>query len=228
MTAYEFREARKHKRMTQEAAAKLLGVSQTYVALLENGKRPFPEAFARKAVTRLQMNPLTLPLVRSREKKFGFEQQLASLGYPGFASTRAARKRNPMQVLLDALAQDNLDARVAEALPWLLLKYANIGETTRKWTLEHARLRNLTNRLGFVVSLAMQVLSRKGETSSERFEYLASLELDLKESRLDREDTLCQAALSTNEKEWLKQTRPPEAEFWHLLTDWRPGHLQYA
>lgn len=229
MTAYEFKQARKRRKLTQEAVARLLGVSQTYVALLEKGKRSFPDALARKAVLRLEMSPLALP-VEEKKGPFSarhFAKQLASLGYPGFASMRPAWKRNPVQVLLNALAQDNLEARLTEALPWLLTNYANMSNANREWLLEQARVRNLTNRLGFVVTLAMRVLARKGETDSESYNSLALLETDLKESRLDKEDTLCQT-LSPTEKDWLRETRPQEAEFWHLLTDWQPEHLQYA
>lgn len=229
MTAYEFKQARKDRKLTQEAVASLLGVSQAYVALLEKGKRRFTNVLARKAVVRLKMNPLALP-VREPGKPSSsehFAKQLASLGYPGFASMRSAWKRNPVQVLLDALAQNNLEARLTEALPWLLTNYANMGDRNRTWTLEQARVRNLSNRLGFVVTLAMQVLAQKGEMASERYSSLAFLEENLKQSRLDKEDTLCQA-LSMTEREWLKETRPKEAEFWHLLTDWKPEHLQYA
>lgn len=229
MTAYEFKQARKQRRLTQQGVARVLGVSQAYVALLEKGKRSFPDTLARKAVVRLQMNPLALPL-KEHKRSLSAEQvakQLASLGYPGFASMRSAWKRNPVQVLLDALAQDNLEARLTEALPWLLTNYANMSKLNRDWMQEQARVRNLTNRLGFVVTLAMQVLARKGQMASDRYNSLALLEANLKQSRLDKEDTLCQS-LSTAEKEWLKETRPKEAEFWHLLTDWRPEHLQYA
>jgi len=156
-----------------------------------------------------------------------FAKQFASLGYPGFASIRSARKRNPVQVLLDALAQDNLEPRLTEALPWLLMNYANMSKTNRDWLLEQARLRNLTNRLGFVITLAMQILARKEEAPSERYDSLALLVTNLKESHLAKEDTLCQSP-SVAEKDWLKETPPKEAEYWHLLTDWRPEHLQYG
>src|SRR5581483_2726701 len=229
MTAREFKQARKRKNLTQTAVARLLGVSQPYVALLEKGKRSFPDVLARKAVVRLQMSPLALPVKEHKRLLSAdhFAKQFASLGYPGFASMRSAWKRNPVQVLLDALGQDNLEARLTEALPWLLANYANMGGDNRDWLVQQARVRNLTNRLGFVVNLAMQVLARKGETASERYDSLSLLEGSLKESRLDKEDTLCQT-LSTTEKEWLKDTRPEQAAFWHLLTDWRPEHLQYA
>ena len=229
MTASEFKQARKQKRMTQCAVAKLLSVSQPYVALLEKGKRTFPDALARRAVVRLEMNPLSLP-VAERKGPFSAQnlaQQLASLGYPGFASMRSAWKRNPVQVLLEALAQDNLEARLTEALPWVLTNYAEMSHANRSWLAEQARLRNLTNRLGFVVTLARQVLAGKGETGSERYHSLGLLESELKESRLEKEDTLCQS-LSKAEEEWLRASRPQEAAFWNLLTDWRPEHLQYA
>ena len=229
MTAHEFKLARKQKNLTQEAVARLLGVSQAYVALLERGKRSFPNALARKAVTRLQMNPLALPLDgqnRSLSAEL-FAKQLASLGYPGFASMRSAWKRNPAQLLLDALSQEDLEPRLTEALPWLLMNYASMSNANRDWMLTQARVRNLTNRLGFVATLTMQVLARKGETTSDRYTSLTHLVASLKESRLEKEDTLCQK-LSMSEKEWLKETRPEEAAFWRLLTDWRPEHLQYA
>jgi transcriptional regulator with XRE-family HTH domain len=171
MTAYEFKQARKDRKLTQEAVASLLGVSQTYVALLEKGKRQFTNVLARKAVVRLKMNPLALPLREPKRSLSSdhFAKQFTSLGYPGFASMRSAWKRNPVQVLLDALAQDNLEARLTEALPWLLTNYANMSNSTRTWMLEQARVRNLSNRLGFVVTLAMQVLAQKGKMASARY-----------------------------------------------------------
>ncbi|HEX8817322.1 MAG TPA: helix-turn-helix transcriptional regulator [Terriglobales bacterium] len=229
MTAREFRLARREQGLTQEAVAKRLGVSQTYVALLEKGKRRFPDVLARKAVARLHMNPLALPFTENA-RNFSAKQvaqQLASLGYPGFRSMRAAWKRNPVQVLLDSLGQETLEARVAEALPWLLTNFGSMSEANLTWLVEQARLRNLTNRLGFVVTLAKEVLARKGETASDCYNCLSALETKLSESRLDKEDTLCQS-LSAKEQQWLRENRPQTAEFWHLLTDWRPEHLQYA
>jgi hypothetical protein len=175
------------------------------------------------------MKPLALPF-REYTRRFSSQhlaRQLASLGYPGFQSMRAGWSRNPVQVLLDCLGQENLEARLTEALPWLLTAYGDMGETNMVWLVEQARLRNLTNRLGFLVTLAKGVLLRKGETTSDRYNSLTALETKLSESRLAKEDTLCQT-LSPKEQQWLRETRPQSAEFWHLLTDWRPEHLQYA
>ena len=41
---------------------------------------------------------------------------LASLGYPGFAYLESNSKKNPEEVLLSALSSDCLESRAAEAL----------------------------------------------------------------------------------------------------------------
>ena len=228
MTGQELRLARKQRHWTQMKTAERLGVSQPYLALLENGKREAGPKLTRRAVNVLKLRPTALPL---RDKPIGkvdpqsLAQQFASLGYPGFAYLRAARKRNPAEVLLTALAQDDLESRLTEALPWLLLHHADMN---REWLVKQARLRNLSNRLGFVVTLAMGVATRMGDASPMRDEALNRLEAELSESRLDKEDTLCQSSLSQREREWLRETRPEGAKYWHLLTDWRAEHLQYA
>ncbi len=48
------------------------------------------------------------------------------------------------------------------------------------------------------------------------------------DSRLAKEDTLCQESLSEPERQWLREHRPDEARYWNLLTDWRPESLRYA
>lgn len=228
MNAQQLRAAREERRWTQVQAAERLGVSQPYLALLENGKRKLGEKLASKAVKVLKLRPTVLPF---REKFPGrvdpqkLAQQFASLGYPGFAYLRAARKRNPADVLLTALAQDNLESRLTEALPWLVLNYTDMD---RDWLVRQAKLHDLTNRLGFVVTLAKEVAASVDGTTSTRRLALEGLEEQLRASRLDKEDTLCQSSLSQRERDWLRETRPEEAKNWHLLTDWRPEHLQYV
>jgi hypothetical protein len=46
---------------------------------------------------------------------------LAALGYPGFQYLRPAVGTDPVDVLLTALAQDELEPRIIEALPWVLI-----------------------------------------------------------------------------------------------------------
>jgi hypothetical protein len=162
------------------------------------------------------------------------------LGYPGFAHVRPAHRRNPVDVLLAALGNDNLDARVAEALPWLLLRYGVMDEASKKWLVEQARLRGLTNRLGFTVTLAKQVVERRAERSAERsaerrderasdtYRALDQLEQELNRTRLAATDTFCQNHLSPEQRQWMEDSRPEAARHWNLLTNWRAEHLQYA
>jgi hypothetical protein len=65
--------------------------------------------------------PTVLPLQEIRENVTAefLAYELASLEYPGFAHLHGrARKTNPAEFLLTALGQRNLEARVAEGLPW--------------------------------------------------------------------------------------------------------------
>ena len=61
---------------------------------------------------------------------------------------RSGWRKNPGEVLLTALAQPDLESRLTEALPWLMLKYPKLDT---KWVVSQARLFGLSNRLGFVV-----------------------------------------------------------------------------
>lgn len=220
-------QARKRRCWTQIQTAARLGVSQAYIALLEKGHRPVPEKLARKAVRLFQLSPALLP---PAEKHFPVTndelmRDLSRLGYPGFAHVPGGWLKNPGEVLLAALAQPTLDSRVAEALPWLLLRYP---EVDGDWLVLKARLTNLTNRLGFVVDLARRVLEREGETDSPRYHALTHLLERLRQSRLDVEDTFGQESLTESERNWLRANRPVEAQFWHLLTNWQPEFLQYT
>lgn len=152
--------------------------------------------------------------------------QLAALEYPGFAYMRShGSKRNPSEVLVGALSNDQLEARVVEALPWLLLRYSN---TNWAWLVEQAKLRDLQNRLGFVASLARQMSEKAHPPDEGRTRSLSELERTLEKSRLAKEDTLGKPPRSATEREWVLANRTEEAKYWNLLTDWRPEHFQYA
>src|SRR5271165_1964032 len=112
MNAQELKLARRKRGWTQVKTAECLGVSQPYVALLEDGKRAVGSKLARKAVKALKLPPTLLPLPAELPKGHSqnLPQQLAALGYPGFAYLRGAIKRNPAEVLVTALAEDNLES----------------------------------------------------------------------------------------------------------------------
>src|ERR1039458_8005504 len=156
----------------QVEAAERLGVSQPYLAMLENGKRRLTPALARTVVAAYGLPPVELPLPAAfspAERVDGqrLTEELAKLNYPGFAYVRTRVKtRHPGEVLLTALAQESLEGRAAEALPWLLLRYWQMDLT---WLVGEAKRFDLQNRLGFVVNLARQLSERgaEGERSEE-------------------------------------------------------------
>jgi hypothetical protein len=151
---------------------------------------------------------------------------LAGLGYPGFAYLRKGRLyENPCELLLTALAQDRLEARLFEALPWLVLKYWDMDT---EWLVQGAKLHDLQNRLGFVIALARKAGGRPASRNPQREIVLKRLESALRPSLLAREDQLGGPQLSDAERQWLKKHRPREARDWNVLSNWRPGALRYV
>jgi hypothetical protein len=152
-------------------------------------------------------------------------KDLAGLGYPGFAYLRSAswKPKNPGEVLLAALGQDDLEARLVEALPWLVLRYWALDWN---WVVREAKVRDLQNRLGFVVGLACRLAERAHDDRVAQT--LAHRERELERSRLAREDTLCRAGLPEPERRWLAEHRSQAARHWNLLTDWTADAVRYV
>jgi transcriptional regulator with XRE-family HTH domain len=229
MDGSRLKEARLEKNWTQEQAARALDVTQAYLSMLERGRRPLSEPFVRKALRVLNLPPTALPLrsettaARVPSEKRDFSTELAALGYPGFAYLRTKVRRNPAEVLLDALNEPSLDARVAQGLPWLALTYADMDWD---WLVRNAKLYDRQNRLGFAVSLASEVA--EGKNDSERAQKLRSCVEALESARLAREDTFCHDSMTRVERAWLREHRSPVAAHWNLLTDIRGEHLAYA
>lgn len=198
--------------------------------MLEAGARHLTRRVATKMMRVYRMSSSVLPPAAGlpAESRPGAEElvdELAAHGYPGFAYLRKrAPRKNPHQVVLEALAQPNLEARIVEALPWLMARNA---EADTQWLEDHAKLADVQNRLGFVATMAR----RLNETDSGRnaeAQALARLEERLYRSRLAREDTLCRESMTGAERRWLRRNRSEEARKWNLLTGWRPEHFRHA
>jgi len=223
------RQARLARGWSQTEAAKRLGVYQSYLSMLESGQRPVTPRLARSLMRAYKLPPTLLPvpheLERTATENQVLAEDLASLGYPGFAYLRPRRwKKNPAEVLLTALLQENLEARVVEALTWLPLEYWDMNAD---WLVEQAKHFDLQNRLGFVVTLAREVAQRVDGDHAPRSVKLRELEQALETSKLARSDTLCQV-LTPREREWVMRNRTREAEQWNLLTFWGPDMVRYA
>jgi transcriptional regulator with XRE-family HTH domain len=228
MKAHELRGARLNRGFVQAQVAKHLGVSQAYVNMLEKGKRPMTPGLTRRAATLFGLSealPVSEDFVVAPTDNQHLAESLAKLKYPGFAYLRShVANKNPNEVLLTALGQDLLEARVAEALPWVVMQYTH-GEST--WLVEQARKFNLQNRLGFVVGLAAQV-AEKVPNHNHRVQSLLALRAKLDAGRLAKEDVFYREPKSEGERRWLTQNRSTEAAHWNLLTDMKSEQLQYA
>ena len=231
MDVGHFKRARKQAGLTQQRAAAKLRVCQSYLSMVENGQRALSPELARRMVHVYKLSPVSFPPSESRwdPKRADPDQlaaDLAGVEYPGFAYLRKGRsKRNPGELLLTALAQDRLEARLFEALPWLVLKH---WEMDTGWLVKEAKLHDLQNRLGFVVSLARNARSKTSLPNPQRDVALEQLESTLKRSLLAKEEALGEVKLSDAEHKWLKEHRPKEARDWNLLTNWRPETLRYV
>jgi transcriptional regulator with XRE-family HTH domain len=217
MNPAELKQARERRGYTQQDAAAHLGVSQAYLSMLENGGRKPSSRLARKLVREYGVSPTVLPLSDAplNLSPDSLVRELASLGYPGFSHfRRPIRKVNPAKFLLSALGQNNLEARVVEALPWLVFRYPDMDFD---WLVPQARLKNLQNRLGFCVTLARQ---------AGRRDDLSNAEQELETSKLAREDSFRE--LNEPERRWLREHRSEQARQWNLLSDLTPETLRYV
>ena len=229
MDGRALQEARRKKKWTQEDDAYALGVTQAYLSMLEKGRRPVSETLARKVLKVLDLPPTALPLrsnaatVRFQYREHDYSGDLGALGYPGFAYLKKNARRNPAEVLFDSLNESNLDARVAEALPWLALTYVDMDWD---WLVRSVKLYDRQNRLGFAVSLASEVAEARHEkgVAQDLHKHLATIE----RARLVREDTFCHDSMTNAERAWLRKHRSRTAAHWKLLTDLKGEALAYA
>lgn len=216
MTGLQLQRARTARRWTQAELAARLGVSQGYVCLLERGTRPVPATLAETLARVLDMSPSTLPAAADAGAfdAAGAVRALAALGDDRFAERpRRRERRNPAEVVLRCLRSPDVDARVVEGLVRVLVAHADLDWA---WLVRHAKVDDLQNRLGFLVSLAAAVAQREGLVQAGT--QLASARTVLERSRLAAEGAF-RTSLTDAEKRWLRQHRPPEAAHWNLLTN---------
>lgn len=225
---FDLRTARKQKGLTQEQVASSLGVTQAYLSMLENKLRPVPESqlplFVEVYGLSYSALPMRGPQVWNQLQNDVVANQLAALGYPGFSYMNSSRPQwNPAELLVAALTKNELESRVAEGLAWLAYAFTDMNWD---WVAREAKVNDVTNRLGFVVTLARKLAENKANDSAA--ETLRVVETRLKRSTLVQEETLCHEQMTQTERKWLEDNRPPEARHWHVLSDLRPEHLDHV
>jgi transcriptional regulator with XRE-family HTH domain len=222
MAGTQVKAVRKRLELTQAQAARRWRVSQAYLSLMEHGRRRVPDRLAR-LLARSELNLATaLPLECPVRKAEDLPKLLGALGYSGFAYLGDPRAvANPAAVVLAALKARDVPARVTEALPWVLVTFADLDW---RWLVNEAKLANLQNRLGYLVELATQVALAKGGSMTGKLE---DAQAHLEDARLAKEDTLGRE-LTGAEREHLRQHRPDAAAHWNLLTTLRAEDLRYG
>ena len=228
MTNQQFKAGRVQARLTQMQAARRLGLSQPYLSQLERSQRPVTPKLARLATKVYGLPPTCLPVHETTT--FGKDldasrlaRQLSGLGYPSFAHLRA-EQTNPADLVLQSLVQRDLEVRLTEALPWVLGTYPDLNWS---WLMDQAKLKDVQNRLGFLVGMTKELAVSRGKFRSA-LEPLSAVEVKLEHSRLAREDTLCRESMPAAERRWLKSNRSPLAQHWNLLAGLTVDELSYA
>lgn len=213
----ELKAARRRSGLTQVVAASRLGLSQSYLSLLETGQRAVTRRVATAAARVYALPPTSLPVpAEPRPTRGGAEalvRRLAGLGYPGYAHVRSRARANPASVVLDAVSEDEVDARVTRALPWVLARYPRVDWD---WLVRQAKVRNAQNRLGFVVSLARELAESRNDR--EAVDSLATAERELEDARLLAEKTLGRESMPQSERTWLRANRSAMARHWNVLS----------
>ena len=215
MTGSEVRQGRKARGWTQVELAQRLRLSQGYVSLLESNRRGVPRHLAVKLVRLLGLPASNLPV--SAQVPLPQDQAvhvLGALGYPGFAHLTRKRTLNPAELLLRTLRSETVEARVVEALPWVLVTFPHLDWP---WLIRHVKQHDLQNRLGFVVMLARQLAERRDDPATATT--LQKWEQTLEPSRLQKEDELAGNALTDAERRWLRANRSAEAAHWNVLSN---------
>jgi transcriptional regulator with XRE-family HTH domain len=223
----ELRVPRKAKGLTQQAAARLLGVSQGYLSLLETGQRRASARLCARLAEVLDLPPTAVPpsAASVASKREELPADLSALGYPGFHYLQQWNldKKNPASVLLGALTQEHLDSRVAAALPWVVYQFPDLDWD---WLVPAVKARDAQNRLGFLVTLGRELAEQNARLSAA--DKLRQVESSLEGSRLVREDVFGRPNLTQAERRWLDTNRPPEAKRWNVLSNLKVEHLQHV
>jgi len=217
---------------TQVRLAARLGVTQAYLSLMESGGRPIPDRIAGAANRILNLPATTIPMPESGSLDAPVsgpwvEEALARLGYPGLARRKnrpGGKMKNPIELLLRALAVDDLDPRLAEALPWLLLHFDGCD---LKLLATEAKMRDLQNRLGFAVALARQVAERN-VAYRHRLPDLRQFEQTLERSRLAGEGGYGRGEPTRRGRDRVRRNRSAAATHWNVVTDLKSEDLPYV
>lgn len=197
-------------------------VTHYSMALALPGGTPYVSALQAellKRLRRLERIEADLVVLQTMDETH-LMAQLAAAGYPGFSYQSSKANCNPAELLISALVKNELDARIAESLPWVVFTYQDLDWD---WVMRKAKIHDVTNQLGFTVTLARELAERKKEPS--KVQALEEIERKLEHSKLVQEKTFCHENMTEAERKWLRQKSTPEARRWNVLSNLSVEHL---
>jgi len=114
--------------------------------------------------------PATLPVKTDwhavqRRNDDALASEVATLGYPGLSHLEARRKTNSAEVVLSALGKEDLDTRLAEALPWVLLERPDLNW---QWLIRAAKVNDLQNKFGFETNVSATTAEKLGKDDTAK------------------------------------------------------------
>lgn len=208
MTGASVRALRVDLGLTQAEAARRWGLSQAYVSLVEQGRRPVPDRLVAA------VGPLVLP---ARQQGLLVATELAvalgNLGYPAFRYLANGRTPDPAAVVLEVLRAGDASPRVVRALPWVLAHHPDLD-----WPrlLTQVKALTLQNALGFLTGLARRLARREGKTAV--VDRLLAVERELEDVRLVKERSLGRR-LADAEARHVRAQRSALARRWRVLSE---------
>jgi hypothetical protein len=190
--------------------------------MLEAERRPVPPKLFKRLQHIYALGPLSMPFLENADTDPSLlAADLGGLGCPTFIHLHPRRWLNPAQVLLLALLPYRMPPKVAEALPWVAVEYAELGWP---WLVDRAKLADRQNRLGFVVALARQLATLRQANGIAWC--LQQVEEIIENSRLAIEDEVGLGRVTEGRREWLRVNRSAEARRWTIISELRLEHLE--
>jgi len=111
---------------------------------------------------------------------------------------------------------------VVEALPWVARCYS--PEIDWNCFVRQVKLRDLQNRAGFVLELALALPNHGRPTPLS----MRTAKEDLEKARLLNETTLCWDSMPEATRRWVRENRTAEARHWNVAARLRVEDLVHA
>lgn len=205
--------------MPQKGVAERMGVSQSVISKIEAGTRE-PTATELWKLAILYKKPLSYFFAEEKIRPLFITEEIVvwhidHYGYKLLVSRKvnAAKFQISLEETILAVLQWFSSPRLLESLPILLC----FNDVDADELYESAVKEGLQNKLGFIVSIAMECV--KGMSKNDNIQELSRLRKKLEWMKLAREESFNEHIDEMSEAtlDYLRKTRDPLASKWNLL-----------